>query len=96
MTHKVDPQTKALRSARIRRIGAAKRQQFYTRHLDQVVEVLFEHQENGSWVGYTGNYIRVAVRSSECLENELRMVHLEHIHGDYAAGFLAETADVCA
>lgn len=91
MAGKVDPKTKALRSARIRRIGAMKRQQFYARHLGRCVEVLFEHEENGYWVGHTGNYVRAAVRSRECLENELRMVTLEHIAGDYAVGALAET-----
>ena len=86
MAQKIDPQAKALRSARIRRISAAKRQRFYEEHLGRETEVLFEHRENGVWVGYTGNYIRVAVRSSECLENELRMVYLEDIQGDYAKG----------
>ncbi|NUM56512.1 MAG: tRNA (N(6)-L-threonylcarbamoyladenosine(37)-C(2))-methylthiotransferase MtaB [Candidatus Hydrogenedentes bacterium] len=94
MANKVAPQTKALRSARIRRISAGKRHDFYADHIGRDVEVLFEHEENGAWVGYTGNYIRVAVRSNERLENELRMVYIENIHGDYAVG--SATAGVTA
>ena len=88
MPKKVDPQTKALRSARIRRISATKRGRFYRQYLGRPVEVLFEHTENGCWGGYTGNYIRVAVRSNEHLENELRMVTLDGIVGDCASGTL--------
>jgi len=88
MGEKVDPQTKALRSARIRRISAVKRRDHYRRYMGVSVEVLFEHVENGWWTGYTGNYVRVAVRSNECLENELRMVKLDRIVGDYAGGHL--------
>lgn len=94
MAGKIDPQTKALRAARIRQISARKRRAFYENHLDSEVEVLFEHQENGAWLGYTGNYVRVAVRSSEYLENELRTVRIDEIVGDYAMGHILETAEI--
>lgn len=94
MADKIDPQTKALRAARIRQISAQKRRAFYENHLGLEVEVLFEHQENGAWLGYTGNYVRVAVRSSEYLENELRTVRIDEIVGDYAMGHILETAEI--
>ncbi|MCC6155833.1 MAG: hypothetical protein IT367_18845, partial [Candidatus Hydrogenedentes bacterium] len=50
--------------------------------------------ENGAWLGYTGNYVRVAVRSSEYLENELRTVRIDEIVGDYAMGHILETAEI--
>jgi threonylcarbamoyladenosine tRNA methylthiotransferase MtaB len=85
---KVDPKTMSRRSAAIRRLSDAKRRAYYASHLGQTVEVLFEHQENGYWAGYTGNYIRVAVRSHEGLENELRDVRLKELVGDFALGEL--------
>jgi len=89
---RVDPRAMSRRSAAIRRLSDAKRRAFYETHLGQAVEVLFEHQENGYWAGYTGNYIRVAIRSHEWLENELRVVQLTELKGDFAFGALAETA----
>jgi threonylcarbamoyladenosine tRNA methylthiotransferase MtaB len=83
---KVDPETRNRRSARIRRISAEKRRAFYVSHLGRTVEVLFEHQENGYWAGYTGNYVRVGVRSSDGLENELRQVTLDRVCGDLVLG----------
>ncbi len=94
MAEKIDPQAKALRSARVRQISAMKRRTYYEAQLNCEVEVLFEHQENGAWMGYTGNYVRVAVRSNEYLENELRTVRLEEVVGDYAMGTMLETADI--
>ena len=83
-----------MRSARIRQISAVKRRAYYERHLCSEAEVLFEHQENGAWVGYTGNYVRVAVRSNENLENELRVVRIEELAGDYAMGSVFEKAEI--
>ncbi|MCC6486737.1 MAG: tRNA (N(6)-L-threonylcarbamoyladenosine(37)-C(2))-methylthiotransferase MtaB [Candidatus Hydrogenedentes bacterium] len=93
---KVDTATQNRRSARIRRASDVKRRGFYEARLGQSVEVLFEHEENGYWTGYTGNYIRVAVRSSEQLENEVRSVTLERLAGDYALGSLEQPALVAS
>ncbi|HNV21897.1 MAG TPA: tRNA (N(6)-L-threonylcarbamoyladenosine(37)-C(2))-methylthiotransferase MtaB [Candidatus Hydrogenedentes bacterium] len=88
MPDKVDPKTANRRSARIRRISAAKRQAFYERYLGASVEVLFEQQQDGWWEGYTGNYVRVAARSSKRLRNEFGRVRVESIRGDIAIGAL--------
>jgi len=82
----VDAGDKNRRSARLRRISAQKRARFYELHLGRSVEVLFEQQENGYWSGYTGNYVRVAARSPEQLENEIRPVRLEQLCGDVVLG----------
>ena len=42
--------------------------------------------EDGLWTGYTGNYIRVAARSPQRLENEIRPVQLERVYGDFVVG----------
>ena len=86
---KVDAATKNRRSARVRRIGAQKRAAFHERYLGRTLEVLFEREEQGQWTGYTGNYIRVAVRSTEGLENAIRPVRIERSCGDVVLGALA-------
>ncbi len=89
IAEKVDPKTAAQRSARLHELSAAKRKTFYERHLSQTIDVLFEEQADGLWTGYAGNYIRVAVPSDECLENEIRHVLLREASGDVTHGVLA-------
>ncbi|MBX7257231.1 MAG: MiaB/RimO family radical SAM methylthiotransferase, partial [Candidatus Hydrogenedentes bacterium] len=90
---KVDPATASLRSAKARRVSAQKRRAFHQARLGRVMEVLFESEEDGCWSGYTGNYIRVAVRSSSRLENEVRAVKLERICGDFVFGSLVDESE---
>ncbi len=89
---KVDPATVNRRSACIRRLSHAKRRAYYESYLGKTAEVLFEHQENGYWVGYTGNYIRVAVRSSNELKNRVHAVTLDALRADFVLGTLAKPA----
>jgi len=91
-SEKVDPAVMQRRSARVRSISERKRQTFARARLGQVVEVLFEHAEQGYWSGYTGNYIRVAARSHEDLTNRLGRVRLAEVAGDIAYG---ELVDAC-
>ena len=86
---KVEPKTAQKRSARLRRLSAAKKRRFCQAQLGRTIEVLFEHQENGCWTGYTGNYVRVAVRSKEDLQNEIRAVELQEAGRDVTYGELA-------
>jgi threonylcarbamoyladenosine tRNA methylthiotransferase MtaB len=83
---KVDPETINRRSARVRRLSARKRHAFYERYLGKSVEVLFEQKQDGWWEGYTGNYVRVAARSSKRMRNEFGRVTLECIRGRTAIG----------
>lgn len=85
---KVDGNEKNRRSAVIRRISGRKLAKFQRAHLGEITEVLFESEENGTWSGYTPNYIRVAVVSSDTLKNEVRMVLLEQACGDFIMGSL--------
>ena len=83
---KVDPKTANRRSAAIRRLSEAKRRGFYERFLGRTVEVLFEQEQDGWWEGYTGNYVRVAARSSNRMRNKFGRVTLEGVRGDIAMG----------
>jgi len=83
---KVPPDVVNARSARLRRLSARKTRLFQEHHLGQQADVLFEHAEAGYWSGYTGNYLRVALRSGEDLENRVRTVQLEQVQGDHVLG----------
>lgn len=85
---KVDPRVINLRSARIRKISAAKWAKYQTRFLGQTSKVLFEHKEQDQWLGYTENYLRVAASSGEDLRNVIRPVRLEKIAGELVQGHI--------
>lgn len=76
------------RSSHLRRMSAKKRHDYYESYLGQTVEVLFEDPREGTWPGYTGNYMRVVVESKEGLTNRLGQVKLERISADYLEGTL--------
>ncbi len=87
--NKVDAKVKNARSARIRRLGAKNRRRFYRAHLGRILDVLFEEEAEGRWLGYTPNYIRVGVRSEEALDNIIRPVRLMELAGDIVIGEIA-------
>lgn len=86
---KVSPSVMAARSARLHEISAEKSRLFAEHHVGETVEVLFEHQRGGDWTGYTGNYLRVAVRSEEYLRNEIHSVRVQAAGHEGATGTLA-------
>ena len=49
------------RSAHLRRLSAMKRHEFHEAYLGREFSVLFEDPREGTWPGYTPNYIRVVV-----------------------------------
>ena len=85
---KVDGNEKNRRSAVMRRISGQKLNQLHKRYLGKTMEVLFEWGEDGSWGGYTGNYIRVAVVSDDTLTNRVLPVRLDSACGDFVMGTL--------
>ena len=89
MAGKVPPPVMERRSVALRASAAEKQREFHAAHVGVTAEVLFEQREDAGWCGYTGNYVRVAVRSSENLENEIRSVVLEHDAREYMQGRLA-------
>ncbi len=86
----VDSREKDRRAALVRWISARMLAAFHARFAGKRVQVLFETGENGLWSGYTGNYIRVAVRSDDILDNALRNVVLGDSCGDFMTGQVVE------
>ncbi len=68
----------------MRVLGSEQRQRFRRRFLGQELDVLWEKQRrDGSWTGWTDNYIRVVARADDDLCNRItrvRLVTLENAH----------------
>ena len=61
-----------LRSQQLSQLSRLKRVGYYQRFIDSRVSVLFESQDSrGVWTGLTDNFIKVGVRSSEPLTNQV-------------------------
>jgi threonylcarbamoyladenosine tRNA methylthiotransferase MtaB len=76
MPGQVDAAVVKARVARLLKLGRQCETEFRRWFKGQSLEVLFEDKEGAKWVGYTDNYIRVAIDSSENLENRVIEVKL--------------------
>ncbi len=85
---KIDHRTKKERARKLINLSARKKRAFYENHVGNIVEVLFEDQEEGRWTGHTGNYMKVRVASDVILHNEIRRVRLTETEGDSLIGEL--------
>lgn len=62
-------------------LGEAKLHEFSQSMVGRKTEVLFEAEVDGYWEGYSSNYLRVRVKSSHDLRNQIRAVNLTHFKG---------------
>lgn len=62
-------------------LGEAKLDEFSQAMVGLETEVLFEAEVDGYWEGYSSNYLRVRVKSSRDLKNQIRAVNLTHFKG---------------
>ncbi len=90
MPDKIDPQTKKARTRIMIELGQRQQYTFYERHLGRTINVLFENEEKGYWVGFADNYMRVQAKSKESLHNQIRPVRLLRIDGDRITGVLCQ------
>lgn len=88
------------RSRRLHEIAAEKKREFYERQTGRELRVLFEEPiAPGRYVGFSDNYVKVAVHSDEDLANEVRQVYVEGVEdvdgrgGIIATGRMASVAD---
>ncbi len=69
------------RAKMLRILSEKKKNQFYQQHIGATHTVLFEDEvHDGHMLGFTENYIRVAVKYDPVLVNELKMVKLKAIN----------------
>ena len=76
------------RSQSLRDLSESKRRMFHESLLGTVQDVLMEKsKEEGVWSGFTDNYVRVKVKSSDHLHNQILPIKLQKIEGQ---GFFGE------
>ncbi len=80
MTNQVEVTVIRDRSARMHRLGEMKKAEFYGSLVGTTQRVLFEERrDDGRWVGFTDNYVKVAVASTEDLANRLAEVEVSEL-----------------
>ena len=81
MEGQVDEAVKTERSHKLIQLGKEKKQKYMESFLGQQVEVLFEEtakiQGEEYWIGYTKEYLKVAAKSKENLENRIVLGKVE-------------------
>jgi len=88
----VEPKIRAERSEMLRILSSRKRRQFHGMFLNSTVDVLFEDKTtDGYWSGLTGEYVRVKVRSTRDLANQLLAVKISITEGESCIGELLDT-----
>jgi len=77
---KIKPDIIAERSRKLHDLGVEKKNTFYKKNLDSVMEVLFENKEsNGKLTGLTDNYIKVEIPYDKGKLNRILSIRLERI-----------------
>jgi threonylcarbamoyladenosine tRNA methylthiotransferase MtaB len=71
-------------------LGEAKLDEFAQNMIGKNSKVLFEVENDGFWEGYTSNYLRVRVKSSGNLRNQIREVKLTEMKGGKLRGELTQ------
>ena len=81
MEGQVDETVKTERSHKLIQLGKEKKQKYMESFLGQQVEILFEEtakiQGEEYWIGYTKEYLKVAAKSKENLENRIVLGKVE-------------------
>lgn len=81
MEGQIDEAVKTERSHTLIQMGKEKKQKYMESFLGQQVEILFEEtaqiQGEEYWIGYTKEYLKVAVKSKENLENRIVLGKVE-------------------
>jgi threonylcarbamoyladenosine tRNA methylthiotransferase MtaB len=87
LNNKVSPANKKFRSAALQRISEQKKHHFYTRFLGRQLRVLTEEQNAvGQWVGFSDNYIKVAIPAEKLSANSLVKTRLVSIADEMGIG----------
>jgi threonylcarbamoyladenosine tRNA methylthiotransferase MtaB len=84
---KVSPANKKLRSATLHQLSEEKKHSFYRGFLGRQLRVLTEEQNaHGQWVGFSDNYIKVAILSEKLSANSLVKVRLASLSEEVGVG----------
>lgn len=91
LPNQVSAEIKEERSRKLLELDKKQEKAFITKHLGRNLMVLFERTGDDIYHGYTENYIKVEVQSSEDIARSLQLVKLVKIHDDYAVGKLVNS-----
>jgi threonylcarbamoyladenosine tRNA methylthiotransferase MtaB len=91
MPHQVADKIKRQRSQKMLTLAEESAHNFHRQFLGKTMPILWEKQSDGTWSGFTANYIRVYTESSEDLTNKLVPVKLVEIRGDGVQGTIANS-----
>jgi threonylcarbamoyladenosine tRNA methylthiotransferase MtaB len=88
-TEQVPPAVIQERSRLLRDLSGRKKAAFYHRFVGRSIRVLFERrEESGLYTGFSDNYIKVGVTTTDEIANRLLRVHLHDVAGGLALGVL--------
>ena len=71
MKNQVDGNIKEERSQKLIELSDKNQTEYNQMYFSKPQEVLFEEQKDGTWTGYTTNYVKVLYKSNENLENKI-------------------------
>ena len=86
MPHQIIDKIKRQRSQKMLALAEESAHKFHQRFLGKTIPVLWEKESDGTWSGFTANYIKVYTESSEDLTNKLVPVKLVEISKDVVRG----------
>lgn len=92
MPNQVDGSVKEKRSKRLIELSNSNEKIYNSQHVGNVVEVLFEEEDNGFYKGHTTNYIEVWTRGIN-LENNIGNVLITDSENVHLAGELVQLAN---
>jgi threonylcarbamoyladenosine tRNA methylthiotransferase MtaB len=90
LSDKVSPADKKARSAILHRLSEKKKLGFYQRFLGRQLRVLTEAQnEYGQWLGFSDNYVKVAIPAGNLSANSLIKVRMASVSKEVGVGEVA-------
>lgn len=75
----LDPALIKERAHKLQSLAKELKLKFYKKYLNQDIDILFEQEKDGYWIGHSSNYLEVMVKSNDNLENQVLNIHLNKI-----------------
>jgi threonylcarbamoyladenosine tRNA methylthiotransferase MtaB len=84
---KISAREKKARSGHLHALSERKKSEFYGRFLGKTLRVLIEERnEDGTWPGFSDNYVKVAISESGLSANQLVQAYIYATGSDFVAG----------
>lgn len=85
LAEKIDPRTKKTRSKKLHQLSEANKMAFYQKFVGKPLRVLTEETDaSGRWLGYSDNYIKIAIDKNGLAGNQLLDVSVDCIENGLA------------